>query len=110
MKQETHTLNRKIDEARMLVEGIYNHLPGLDSMGLTSDYMLRLEEARLKVEKTMATRARLESERRSLIGKLREQTRYLDAVYAWGRHTITGNLPRTTWLTFGIDADLDIHE
>ncbi len=109
MNKKTRSLEKKIDDARKLFEGIYNHLPNLDSKGLNSDYMLRLEEARLNVENTMAARDRLESEKRTVIRRLREQTRNLDTIYAWGRAIVKCRLPQTTWLEFGIYDQPEIH-
>ena len=104
MKKPTISYAEKLDDIRLMIECVDNHIPALDSIGLTADYLKRLKEAKLKVEKTKHRREHLEAQKRVATAQLQEQMQTLDNLYIWGRKTIKNNFPQAHWIGFGIDA------
>lgn len=104
MTQRFTTSAKKVEAARLMVEGLTAHKNEILASGISADFIQKLDLQRQKVEKAEALQERLKAEKILSTQSLMQETKELMKFYKRARTIVKNDLPKGGWLEFGIIA------
>lgn len=102
MTERKDSYAEKVNEARLLVEGLRQHLAELAGVGLDEAFIQDLEQQKGKVEGIDAGQERLKADLKSKTQALNREMRTLAEIVSRGRKLVKIQIPQSRWKEFGI--------
>lgn len=102
MTERKDSYAEKVNEARLLAEGLRQHLAELTGVGLDEAFIQDLEQQKGKVEEIDAGQERLKADLKSETQALNREMRTLAEIVSRGRKLVKIQIPQSRWKEFGI--------
>lgn len=104
MSQKFNSNASKMEAVRLMLEGLNAHQEELATAGISVEFIQKLDQQMVTVEKAEADQERLKAEKILSTESLLAEMEKLMKFYKRARRIIKNDFPQGGWLEFGIAA------
>jgi exopolysaccharide biosynthesis protein len=104
MSSKNYSYAERLDDARLLLEGISKHKEELAVVGVDDAYIQSLTQLKVDAEQIDADQERLKAELKTATDKKNKAMKKLMKAYSRTRTLVKMTFPYVAWLEFGISA------